>query len=371
MLTKKYLGSKTNKKNSSLKTRELWKSIPVPFKELKKKYQVSNMGRIRNNETGKILKSSLRSNYLSNSFMYEKTKKSYKVHRLVAKAFIFNDNPETKKWINHIDGNRMNNTVVNLEWCTPQENNEHAIKIGLRQVAKKTIIRYDPNEKSPNDVKIYDSILEASQDTGFDDGGICKACDPNNKKGYFCGYYWRYANEDLNRTTEVDLTKYKQLVDLPNYLINEEGKVYNLLYKKIMKSGNHSGGAGKQISLYNNGKTDNRLIHRLVAQYFLKKTNPKYNSIHHIDGDKSNNHVDNLEWCFVGGVEMLDSKYNTPYYNPKTVAILTQRKHYDNTDPKNLLTRNRKNLSKKQRIIYDKLKAELEKKKSKKELIEV
>ena len=55
--------------------------------------------------------------------------KNYRINRLVAKIFI--DNPENKEQVNHIDGNKMNNNISNLEWCSAKENVQHAHRTGL------------------------------------------------------------------------------------------------------------------------------------------------------------------------------------------------------------------------------------------------
>lgn len=63
----------------------------------------------------------------------EKYKREYSIHRLVAMTYI--DNPYNKPQVNHIDGNKSNNNINNLEWCTASENIIHAVKTGLRDKA--------------------------------------------------------------------------------------------------------------------------------------------------------------------------------------------------------------------------------------------
>ena len=67
-------------------------------------------------------------------FRTDGTYTSMPVHRLVAMAFI--PNPENKQCVNHIDGNRQNNSVENLEWVTPRENVIHSYKYGARKICK-------------------------------------------------------------------------------------------------------------------------------------------------------------------------------------------------------------------------------------------
>jgi hypothetical protein len=92
-------------------------------------YEVSNFGRIRNSKTGLIKKTSLNNRgYFMVAFEIGKRKKSFLVHRIVAKEFC--ERKEGQNVINHIDENPINNFFKNLEWCSQKHNVNEAIKSG-------------------------------------------------------------------------------------------------------------------------------------------------------------------------------------------------------------------------------------------------
>ena len=139
---------------------ETWKDI-VGFESL---YQVSNLGRIKalpkkvynsgllnSNKCfiskEKILKpSTISKGYKGITLTKEGKRYPKKVHRLVAMAFI--PNPYNKSQINHIDCNKANNCVENLEWCTNGENQKHAFKHGLNSNKKANIARWKGKRKN-------------------------------------------------------------------------------------------------------------------------------------------------------------------------------------------------------------------------------
>ncbi len=86
-------------------------------------YQVSNIGRVRNSKTGRILKPRYRGkkmNYQSVALYNGGGQVNFSIHRLVANEFI--PNPENKQQVDHIDGNKENNVYTNLRWATNSEN---------------------------------------------------------------------------------------------------------------------------------------------------------------------------------------------------------------------------------------------------------
>lgn len=86
-----------------------------------------------------------------------------------------------------------------------------------------------------------------------------------------------------------------KLIKIDGLLVNENGEIYKTKSKKIAKQSNSKDGY-RIVSYRYNGKTKCVKVHRIVASTFLKKSN-ELNEVNHIDGNKENNSVNNLEWC--------------------------------------------------------------------------
>lgn len=161
------------------------------------KYQVSNHGRVKslaryrknngNSQTfqeERILKQSINNcGYCIVELSLDAKRKRHSVHRLVASAFISND--DGKEQVNHKDENKQNNHVDNLEWCSCKENNNYG---SHNEKSAKTrgiaVVRID---ESGNREEFY-SISEAARRTGISQPSISECLKKSGKSG---GYYWR------------------------------------------------------------------------------------------------------------------------------------------------------------------------------------
>jgi hypothetical protein len=128
-------------------------------------YFVTKEGKVINAKTNKILKPVFNTGGYQQVTLHNRIKsKNIVIHRLIAKAFI--PNPENKPQVNHIDGNKSNNSVTNLEWCTCSENVKHAHKIGLLSISDKNIKALKlANSKIVLDTQtgiFYDSLTQAA-----------------------------------------------------------------------------------------------------------------------------------------------------------------------------------------------------------------
>ena len=189
---------------------EEWRDI----KNYEGVYQISSLGRIRSLDRyvddkghkrfvkGKILKPSKHKNNYEYVVLYDR--KHRMIHRLVAETFI--DNIDNKRTVNHINGNKSDNRVINLEWCTHKENINKAWDLGLykisdlqRQKGKergknncKKIIQMDLQN---NVIKVWDSLTEASKTLNISLGTIGNCARGLNSYKTAGGYKWRYADD--------------------------------------------------------------------------------------------------------------------------------------------------------------------------------
>lgn len=123
-----------------------------------------------------------------------------KIHRLVALAFI--PNLDNKPQVNHIDGNKKNNNISNLEWVTNGENQKHAFKLGLNKPHKgESNYQYSGDHKNcksvrqldldGNEITVYKSIAIAKRSIGNLNAHIGEVC--NGKANMACGYKWEFV----------------------------------------------------------------------------------------------------------------------------------------------------------------------------------
>ena len=178
---------------------EMWAKIPI--KEFNY-YEVSNIGKVRNGN--RTLKTSLSHGYPAVTLCNNGYRRTIRVYRLVALAFI--ENPKKLPCINHKDGNKLNTHVGNLEWCTYGQNTKHAWEHGLkvftekmRTAVTKTILEEVDKQKKKvgclkngNLVAVYESACEAARQINGSQPHISDCC--NGKRKTHKGYGWKWVN---------------------------------------------------------------------------------------------------------------------------------------------------------------------------------
>lgn len=188
--------------------KEIWKDIPG-YEGL---YKISNFGEIisLNYNHTKKPKKLIPQKYKSGYLFVKIGGKNKSIHRLVAETFI--PNIKNKPVVNHIDGNKKNNIVDNLEWNTISENTNHAIRnklitfnskkkkeselINIRKATEKNKKKIFQYSKEGNLLGVFGSIIEASRKTNCNATHI-SLCAKGKQKS--CGgYNWEYGINSSN-----------------------------------------------------------------------------------------------------------------------------------------------------------------------------
>jgi hypothetical protein len=258
-------------------------------------YDVSNLGNIKNNKSGKMLKPCVKSGYYHVGLVNDKNKKTCKVHRLLAIAFI--ENPEKKSEVNHKDKNKLNNNLTNLEWMTRRENNIHRCE-GLNITCNKNKVVYRIDNCTNEIVEKYNSI-ELAGEWAFKNGYTKTVHNGRNSIGNCLNglsklaykFRWEYENKN-NLENEIWKQVILENVDMTGktYFVSNLGRFKNS-FGMIMD--NYKVNENGYIRVYIYNKT--YALHRLVALTFIENPENK-EQVNHIDGNKLNNSVANLEW---------------------------------------------------------------------------
>lgn len=168
----------------------MWADIP----EYEAIYEISDVGIVRNKKTQRIITAKDNGwGYLLIRLNKNGVRKGVAVHRLVAMAFI--PNPNGKPEVNHKDGNKLNNSVSNLEWVTRSENISHAWHV----LGKRNITNNDNHSKRRCICveldKCFNSLAEGARFVNGHVSGVHKACKGEQKTHK--NFHWKYENQHV------------------------------------------------------------------------------------------------------------------------------------------------------------------------------
>ena len=257
---------------------EKWKTSKE-FEE----YQGSTEGQIRNKDTKRILKQQKNAKgYMHIGLINSDGKhKSVSVHQFIAKIWI--DNPDNKPTVDHINKIKHDNKVSNLRWATHKEQSENIDYKNKKIGHSKGVWKCD--KKTGEKIIFYKTIKEASIDVcGRDDCFSNISACALGKTNHAYGFKWMY-----NKVTLEDDETWKLFKSFKkhNFYISEKGRIKN--NDRIMKPSFNNG----YYEIYIDKKYYR--MNRLVALLFI--ANPdNFEIVNHLDGDKKNNEVSNLEW---------------------------------------------------------------------------
>jgi hypothetical protein len=245
-------------------------------------YKISNYGDVFSINTNKILKPYLNVYYLI-QLCLDGIQTTYRVHCLVYRAFK-GDIPKDRV-IDHLDRNKLNNYIDNLQIATRREN---AINIDPYIPKLRKVHQFNLNGEF---IKEWESLEEINKTLGYKKNCVGDTCLGTYKQMY--GFKWTYVDKI------TDLQYYKTVIvyddNYKNYMIDTNGNVINRNHI-LMSPQTDNGYQTIKLTSSLTGKSKRFKIHQLVAMTYLNNPN-NLPIINHIDENRSNNDVNNLEWC--------------------------------------------------------------------------
>ena len=192
-----------------MENKEIWKNI-----EDYPDYMISNLGRVKSLERiiircdnkiqtikEKILKPSKDYKGYYNIILSNTKRKGFKIHRLVAIAFL--PNPNNLPQVNHRNEDKTDNRVENLEWCT----NTYNINYGTRtEKTQKPVLQFTLDGEF---IRKWDSAKDVERELGFNSSDLSKCC--KGKKKSVGGFKWRYHYKSIWLKNHIPLIKQKKV----------------------------------------------------------------------------------------------------------------------------------------------------------------
>ena len=264
-------------------------------------YEVSNLGRVRrdklNNSKTIFIGTKESDGYIRVGLTKDGKCRKYKMHRLVAFAFIPNPDPINKIEVNHL-GEKDDNRVCMLEWVSPKENSIHGSKKNSGTNHKLAINKIDI--KTNEVIKLYNTLNEIKDD-GFTIEKVNLCIIGKNKT--HLGFKWEKVKDayiDIVENYENEIWKdlkdsiFDEVNKFTNYKVSNYGRVKGYL-KRIMKPNSTSGVF--IVQLRHNKVSKYVRLHRLVLMAFNVPRPEGKDEVDHIDSNNNNNKLSNLQWA--------------------------------------------------------------------------
>jgi HNH endonuclease/NUMOD1 domain len=245
-------------------------------------YHIYADSRIQNVKSGHFLTSIINNGYrcIKIPIMVDgiRYNKHFTVSILVARAFVYNDNPKHRIYVDHKDRNKLNNCYTNLRWATASENRKNSSPV----YNTCPVAQYDINDKF---VTRFNSLTEAMLKIGTGKTSI-SACINGRHKTAFARdgkqYKWKRLHEAENIPLPADA---KPICNYLKYHSTPEGQIYSEYIKRFMKC--KSDGTYFYVKLSKNGKKERFAVHRTILETFIENKPLNYQTlfVDHIDGN--------------------------------------------------------------------------------------